>query len=248
MDLHSAVERGKMSEVRNYIDSNLSQLNVRDHLNNQPLHIAAWHNKKKVAEYLIDAGADINAKGDQGRTPLYYAIENGAVSIAKLLMDRGADVNIRSDLGANPLYLAASQADKKTVAMLTKRGAVPDLYSKVYISGPDAVLAELKANASLLDKEIDPVNLLWDAIQVDSTPLARFLLDNGANPNRKAWGRHSLLHYAISHNLSDIVDLLIEHGVDLKVRDHIGRSLLAFCDIYHPNPRIVEMLQSHGAE
>ena len=54
-----------------------------------PLHWAASHGHKEIAELLIAAGADVNAKSKYGRTPLDYAVKYKRTEIASLLRKHG---------------------------------------------------------------------------------------------------------------------------------------------------------------
>lgn len=52
---------------------------------------AAFNNDTKVAQRLLDKGADVNTTAGYG--PLYYAVEQGHEEMVRLLLDNGADIN-----------------------------------------------------------------------------------------------------------------------------------------------------------
>jgi len=52
-----------------------TDVNAKNNDGSTPLHIAARHGVKEVAELLIDKGADVNVKNAFGRTPLDYSEE-----------------------------------------------------------------------------------------------------------------------------------------------------------------------------
>ncbi|MDB4668894.1 ankyrin repeat domain-containing protein [bacterium] len=54
-----------------------------------PLHGAAFHGHKEVAELLIAEGADVNAKNEDVETPLDRAIQLKEAEIADLLRKHG---------------------------------------------------------------------------------------------------------------------------------------------------------------
>ncbi|KAK3180996.1 hypothetical protein K4F52_007668 [Lecanicillium sp. MT-2017a] len=57
-----------------------------------PLHVAAWHGRKPMAEYLLSKGADANALNEDGNGPLELAIKHERVEVVKLLLNNSAAV------------------------------------------------------------------------------------------------------------------------------------------------------------
>ena len=55
-----------------------------------PLHWAAEHDRRDVAEMLVDAGADLEATTSWGATALDWAATMGSANVADLLVARGA--------------------------------------------------------------------------------------------------------------------------------------------------------------
>lgn len=71
---------------------------------------AIWARNKKLAELLIENGADVNRelRSGQGWSPLYLAAESGLEDIAKMLIDNGANVNkTLNNTGWAPLDIAS---------------------------------------------------------------------------------------------------------------------------------------------
>ena len=101
-DIHKATERRKFQLVFEILQKDPSQVHARTTglvPNNQPLHLAAWQGRKKLAKLILNAGADINARGDSGRTPLCYAVENDSAALIKLLsVDCSASKSLLSSI------------------------------------------------------------------------------------------------------------------------------------------------------
>jgi ankyrin repeat protein len=57
----------------------------------------------KLAQMLIDAGADVNVVGDDGIGPLAMGISAYSKSFAQLLVDHGGNVNARNEFGVSVL-------------------------------------------------------------------------------------------------------------------------------------------------
>jgi len=60
----------------------------------------------KLAQILIDNGANINDKDRNGNTALHYCIYYKNYKLMELLVNNGADVNVQDNNGSTPLHLA----------------------------------------------------------------------------------------------------------------------------------------------
>lgn len=76
------------------------------------LHFAVIHWQIKLAEYLIQHGANVNEQNEDGNTALHLAIElhnffidRDNISMALMLLANGADASIRNKEGLTPLDL-----------------------------------------------------------------------------------------------------------------------------------------------
>ncbi len=96
-----------------------------------PLHLAVENRDIKMANILIEFGADVNTKikGGEiaGRTPLHFAAVVGDVELIALLIEAGADVNARAQgkyfNGITPLHFAVERGVKDAVSLLIEKGA-----------------------------------------------------------------------------------------------------------------------------
>lgn len=62
-----------------------------------PLHYAVFHGQTRIAQRLLEDGANIDAKSITGITPLYLAVENNDHEMVCMLMYYNADVNIECE-------------------------------------------------------------------------------------------------------------------------------------------------------
>lgn len=87
-----------------------------------PLHWAVQENYLKIAQLLIDYGANVNAEDIPTITPLGAATFGGFLEMMKLLIDAGADIN-----GSNntqiPLVNAVASEELDAVKLLLSYGA-----------------------------------------------------------------------------------------------------------------------------
>jgi ankyrin repeat protein len=111
-------------------------VNLAEPTGQTPLLAATRGNRLKVAELLVQQGADVNAqfpfktppihlfmRGKNaieltGYTPLMCAAENSNVMMIKLLLDKGADPKLKNKAGETALDIAHKLGDEQTVRVL----------------------------------------------------------------------------------------------------------------------------------
>jgi ankyrin repeat protein len=124
IELIWAAERGDLERVeiliRDYPDLVFSAYGN----NGTPLHAAAGHGRRKVAEFLLANKADVNTKDINRETALHCAAKYRCVGVAKLLLTNKADVNAMDNAGRTPLQLAelkATWASSEVAKLLRRR-------------------------------------------------------------------------------------------------------------------------------
>lgn len=128
MELLDGYESEANIETKAYILEKLLEkidANKKDDKGKTALHFAASHRewkdtRSRLAEMLLNAGADVNAKDDEGKTPLMYAVEkiylwhDDASEPVSFFVSRGADITLKDKDGKTALELfTARYADKK---------------------------------------------------------------------------------------------------------------------------------------
>ena len=119
--LNIGAMKGDLEAVKRLIDAKASI--DSDHYYGTPLKLACANGHIKIAELLIEKGADVNAEGNEGGTPLYIVADAGHKEIAKLLIANGADVNAEDEFGETPLHRAAREGHKEIAELLIAKGA-----------------------------------------------------------------------------------------------------------------------------
>lgn len=192
---------------------------------------------------------------------------------AKLLLARGADANAhyfhahdtKSPLSA--LWAASCHSRNLPLArLLLEHGAKPDDGESVYHAaehGDIEMLDLLAAHGAQADGGAG--NARWT-----NTPLyfilghyaglafdekvrrgARWLLEHGANPNHVCYpdkAGETPLHAAARHWDAAMVELLFQHGANLRVRRADGRTAFALASL-HGRADIADWLRAHdGAD
>jgi uncharacterized protein len=84
----------------------------------RPIHTAVFIRKVRLAEVLLEAGADVNSRESGGSTPLHAAAENGDIEMARLLLARGADPRLADDQGRTPVDIARQSGNTAFVDLI----------------------------------------------------------------------------------------------------------------------------------
>ena len=176
---------------------------IRFFTNNQncttltPLHVACQNGHFIIAGFLIVFGADVNAKTNKGLSPLHFAAHGGHEPIVELLIDSGADINAQSSPTSPgiaktiPILLACEQGHLSVVKLLVQRGA------------------NIKNSAYWL---------LLAAVRKGHFDIVRFLINAGDTIQGTIWSGQTLLHIAAQEGYQNIVQYLVEHGIDIKAK------------------------------
>ncbi|EDS40237.1 ion channel nompc [Culex quinquefasciatus] len=210
-----------------------ANVNVESKDDETPLHIATQNGRLNVVQTLLENGADPNAETVGGFTPLHLAANKNLVEIAFALLYQGAFIDTASAhlhmkySNCTPLQCAVLEGNLKMVNMLIEYGA------NVHFATENEGLTLLHFAAMANSKEIVTI-LLEHGCNVDSlchddkTPLheaclncnfdvAQVLLERGANAHhRTSENGFSLLHIAAQRNCPEIIQLLIDNGVDIN--------------------------------
>ena len=106
-----AIETGDLSAVESLVDKHPDIVN-HPNWTPPPLHCAVLWNQPKIAEMLLDKGADIEMRDpDRQTTPLRYAIMFGKTDLIPLLLSRGANTGPIVSDGISAMQLAKDAAN-----------------------------------------------------------------------------------------------------------------------------------------
>jgi hypothetical protein len=207
------------------------------------IHLAIAEGKIDVLRLLIERGADLNARNADGRLPLHDCFELNHDDFAKILLDAGAipdactaaaygmhyqleqilerDRASANDLttGNSPLSWAAFGHQPKSAEILFRHGAI--------------------ANRPPYDA------CAWGpAAMVNSTDVARVLLEHGANPNWRDEEGNTPIHRVIQSRIvldpAKFIQRLLDFGADVSLRNREGRTPLDEAETFLQTGRIAE--------
>lgn len=250
--LHVAVEGGHERIVDLLLETEAcaNSLNANG---DTPLHLAAQHNRPKLARSLLLKGADKDRPGNtigapgsihDRETALHRAARLGHLAVVQVLLDAGADFALRSGLGS-PLEIAAHNGHVNIVRALIAHGVdvneVGDGHTTaigygVFSARVEVVDVLLEAGATVSSGE---VLFGMSALSLASgsdyhLEIVRTLLKHGADAN---WATQGFLGAGSTplHNAAKLagrcatvaatmVDLLLRHGADETAIDGSGAT------------------------
>jgi ankyrin repeat protein len=107
-------EASNGGDVVRALARNGAKVNANDGVKHcTPLHMAARRGNLRIAEALLDCGADIDARDSLGDTPLRRSVNCNKIQVASLLLARGADLRSVGNKGLTPLQAARTNELKE---------------------------------------------------------------------------------------------------------------------------------------
>lgn len=219
-----------------------------------PLMQAAYDGDIEKMRQLVDHGAAINQRNNLGLTALFFAAggshtqpaAKGSTEAVKFLLDHGAAVNFGSRInGITPLMAAADNENPDSVALLLKHGA------DINAAGSEGTALSMAIGRL----DVKTVKVLLDhGAKVNGyvdtrgqTPLLEAIDASPAAPaSLEELNRMSQKEKMASGMAMLIVHLLVDHGADLNVADHNGRTPLTLA-IARKNVLMARVLIEAGA-
>jgi len=205
-----------------------------------PLLVATQNRYYKLAAFLLDHGADVNLPNKGGWTPLYLATDNRNIEggdypvrkadmdhldFIKLLLDKGANVNARmkdttetrtvftnqwlDENGATAFLRPSQSGDIVLMKLLLAHGADPKIDTALHVTA-------LQVAAGI--GWVEGITYEWSP--ASTLEAVKMLLDLGLNPNAQADTGRTALHGAAHKGRPDVVQVLVDHGARLDIRDY----------------------------
>ncbi|NXP19266.1 ZDH13 Palmitoyltransferase, partial [Scytalopus superciliaris] len=203
-DIVKATQYGMLERCRELVEAGYD-VRQPDKENVTLLHWAAINNRQELVKYYISKGAIVDQLGgDLNSTPLHWAIRQGHLPMVMLLLKCGADPSLIDGEGFSSIHLAVLFQHMPIVAYLIAKGQNID--TSDFNGQTPLMLTAQKA--------------------VGPEP-TRFLLK--FNPSLNAVDnvqKNTALHWAITSGNISAVDLLLEAGASLDIKNVKGETPL----------------------
>ena len=206
-----------------------------------------------VVRLLLDSGADPDCLDSRWGSALVAAAKEDSCPIVRMLCEAGADVNLKIDSCSseydypNALSAAADLGHKDVVQILLTFGADFNLWSGNGEYGTALVAAAKRGHIEIMslllesgaDVNLGSVNCEYTSALVAATgegheAAVQLLLKKGANLDDQDLNDHETLAAAIELGNIELVQAIIDWGVDVQAKDSHGWTLydIAYANEY----------------
>uniref|UniRef100_A0A8C2TPH6 Palmitoyltransferase n=1 Tax=Coturnix japonica TaxID=93934 RepID=A0A8C2TPH6_COTJA len=203
-DIVKATQYGMVERCKELVEAGYD-VRQPDKENVTLLHWAAINNRQELVKYYISKGAVVDQLGgDLNSTPLHWAIRQGHLPMVILLLKCGADPSLIDGEGFSSIHLAVLFQHVPIVAYLISKGQNVDT-------------ADFNGFTPLM----------LSAQRVMGPEPTRFLLK--FNPSLNAVDnieRNTALHWAITSGNVSAVELLLEGGANMDIKNAKGETAL----------------------
>ncbi|NXC27195.1 ZDH13 Palmitoyltransferase, partial [Campylorhamphus procurvoides] len=203
-DIVKATQYGMLERCRELVEAGYD-VRQPDKENVTLLHWAAINNRLELVKYYISKGAIVDQLGgDLNSTPLHWAIRQGHLPMVMLLLKCGADPSLIDGEGFSSIHLAVLFQHMPIIAYLISKGQNIDT-------------ADFNGQTPLMltaQKALGPEPTSF---------LLKFNPSLNAVDNVQ---KNTALHWAITSGNISAVDLLLEAGASLDVKNVKGETPL----------------------
>jgi ankyrin repeat protein len=150
-----------------------------------PLHWAAKLNQTKIAQLLLDNGAELGVKDFVGGSPLHSACLFGSTGVAKVLLRNGAKIKSKDNSGDMPIHTAVESGYPRIVEILIDFNAAiindsngdgkHPLHVAIDASRTDSFITLASMGADLTRTNRDGANVVELAILLKRDRILKFL-------------------------------------------------------------------------
>ena len=219
---------GNLQAVKQHLAKGLD-INAKNKDGVTALQIATLLGQYEIAELLVQKGADVNTKANDGTTALHSAAFLGRYKEAKLLLENRIDANIRDNDGATAIDILnldwrTTQFVAQMLSLQVDKEKVEDGRNRIKkLLGQQVASIDNQSNQSdFVGQSLHEAVLVGNLEGVKRHIVVKSDL-NQKDPNLQGQGA-SALHIASIFGQLEIVELLIQAGVDLNQADREGST------------------------
>ena len=217
------------------------------------LHAAVCSFNNKLAQFLVQHGADVEAKDVLGETPLFKASATSN-ELVEFFLKCGSSANTKNKFGETPLMKAIDDSQASIVRTLLEHGASVNATDQHGICpllhrlrSSDVEICELLLQYGC-DVNIPDENGETPLHQLTWGPdIMKMFLDQGARVGALDRESRTSLHAASYQGDPSSIELLIHHGADVNATDNHGWTPLHFAAAGE-NYDALEILIENGSD
>ncbi len=228
-----------------------------------PLIYACYYKNPEAIKILIECGSDVNQKNEDNASALEVICEsfekNGktVANIVRMLLDAGATVLYRNSRKDNALHKAVMFGHYQAAKMLLEAGAKPNikgLYGRTALhyaatksnSRLVKILLDYKANPNIINEGREtPLDELIST-QRPNLKSAKLLIEKSKLDHEDDY-YGSYLHQAAARGRVQIIDILLDAGMDINLKNFQGLTALDIA-IAEKNTETIKFLLKKGAK
>ncbi|TQV90300.1 ankyrin repeats (3 copies) domain-containing protein [Cordyceps javanica] len=260
--LQLAAHCGRMDAGEYLLDAG-AQVDLANPEDDTAFHVAIDVKDLEMAKLLHERGANANRRNKDGYTPLHFAVLGDDLDLLLfLLRDCAADANVKSKREETPFMLAGCEGK---MTMLMELACSVNCINEPDGQGRTALYYAVEHESKFLVKKLLDRNATVDQNphEIDTCPLAlavrtrsvlsddleifRLLHQGGGDLNKAYAGDgRTILHLAAADNRLDIVEYVLQQGVDPDQLDSDGNSALIIA-VISDKPSMVKLLCENGA-
>jgi uncharacterized protein len=251
MDLFDAIMSGDADRVKISILRQKTDFSKVNQYGNTLLYEACESGSLKIVEMLLAAGADPRKGGFSG-SPLHAAIKSESYEIVARLISENIDLNVLDSAELTALMSASSSGNLGLVKLLVSAGADPsilsansgfallfaaneghqEVFNYLYELTPqhlckdaENILEQSLRKSENHHSELDQIFL--NAVNEGSIDKLREAIKLGADFNSKGkQSGESALHFATQREYINMIEILIDIGIDVDTQDDDGNTPL----------------------
>jgi len=247
---------GNLAEVEILLSHN-PVLSYVDGDQNSALHFACRFGKTEVAQRLIKAGHDLEMKNEKGMTPLAFATFQGQRETAIACIEAGAKIDVESNDGQTPLHYSCLFEDLELSAKLIEKGADVNKVAKdgyTPLSAAACVRCNkilkllLDAGAEVKGSDLEgstPLHVIANNGDVESTNMV--LAKNPPLEETNQHGHTPLVAACNGPNPEGVVEVLVDHGVNVDHQDNEGYTALHYMAARGMKSTVEKLLQANAS-
>jgi len=219
--LHIAVEQGNLELVKYFIEKQRIEVNATDRNGWTPLHAACYSAHVDVVDYLLNSPScdcDVNLKAVDQSLPLHYMVR--------------LDPNVLQD--QYPIEVIQNLFERKRLEKLHGKPKNMVEEQEMFWQAFLCMMQKLTTGNNVNSQNKNGDTPLHVASCKEGTPVRviEFLLNNNAEINITNKFGETCLHMAVRADNADLVEFLMEKGVDVNIKGDSGTAKDLFLNSY----------------